>query len=139
MMCFINYNCIFIVWVKRMFDPVYWAKGVTCRCCLSIQLWMCSNLCLSEGSCFQVGHSSLDEGSGFSGCYASHIILDKGIAIFKIEDNVPDRLVAPINCALATMVNAISSIPPEKAWYQTALIQVIVHRSALQVTDSKWE
>ena len=28
----------------------------------------------------------------------------------KVPDNIPDKLAAPINCALGTMVNAVSSL-----------------------------
>ena len=72
----------------------------------------------------QYGHLSLsNHGAGFNGCYASHIVLCPGTAIFRLPDHVSDRLAAPINCALATMVNAVESIPLNPH-YKVAVIQV---------------
>lgn len=52
----------------------------------------------------------LSDGTGWNGCYASHILLRKGTHVAKLPDNVPSRIAAPLNCALATMVNAVSPV-----------------------------
>jgi D-arabinose 1-dehydrogenase-like Zn-dependent alcohol dehydrogenase len=53
----------------------------------------------------------MNNGSGFNGCYATHIVLRKGTTIIKIPDEISDNLAASINCALATMVNCVTQIP----------------------------
>ena len=81
----------------------------------------------------QYGHSLLSNGTGWNGCYASHIVLRKGTHVTKLPDNLPSRIAAPLNCALATMVNAVSpvvdldSLEKERKLNgkKTALIQVI--------------
>ncbi|XP_013399465.1 uncharacterized protein LOC106165700 [Lingula anatina] len=60
---------------------------------------------------FKYGHAQLADGTGFNGCYATHIVLRPGTHLVKIPDHVTDRMAAPINCALATMVNVMNSIP----------------------------
>ena len=62
---------------------------------------------------FKYGHATLQNGTGFNGCYASHIVLRKGTTIIKLPDAINDRLGASINCALATMVNCVEQIPWE--------------------------
>lgn len=57
---------------------------------------------------FKYGHASIHKGTGLNGCYASHIHIRKGTHMVKVPDRVPDNWVAPANCALATMVNAVS-------------------------------
>lgn len=77
---------------------------------------------------FQYGHQLVSSGCGFNGCYASHIVLESGTAVYRIPSDLSDLVVVPINCALATMVNAVSCIPqnntPGSASTRTALIQV---------------
>ncbi|XP_065056164.1 L-threonine 3-dehydrogenase-like [Rhopilema esculentum] len=65
----------------------------------------------------QIGHRSTE----LSGCYASHIILLPGTHVVKLPDNIPNKIAAPLNCALATMVNAISYSNPSMK--SSALVQ----------------
>jgi threonine dehydrogenase-like Zn-dependent dehydrogenase len=53
----------------------------------------------------------LTDGSGLNGGYASHILLRRGTAVFAVPDELSDELVAPANCALATIVNVLSDLP----------------------------
>ncbi len=69
---------------------------------------------------FKYGHASVQDGSGLNGCYASHILLRPGTQIVPVPDTVSDVVAAPANCALATMVSALSD-PPTPC--RTALIQ----------------
>ena len=48
---------------------------------------------------------------GWSGCYASHIVLHQGTFCVQIPGHIPDSIAAPINCAVATVVNAVSQLP----------------------------
>lgn len=54
----------------------------------------------------KVGHTSLAVKQGLNGCYASHIILGPGHHVVPIPDVLSDRVAAPINCALATVMHA---------------------------------
>jgi putative phosphonate catabolism associated alcohol dehydrogenase len=60
---------------------------------------------------FKYGHAPLADGSGLNGCYASHILLRPGTHIVPVPDELPDSVVAPANCALATVINAVSLLP----------------------------
>lgn len=51
--------------------------------------------------------SSLPPSHGLAGTYGTHILLTSGSAVFRVPDAIPDALASPINCALATMANAI--------------------------------
>ena len=52
----------------------------------------------------------MGDGTGWNGCYATHIVIRKGTHVVKLPENIPSNLAAPINCALGTMVNALSSL-----------------------------
>lgn len=54
----------------------------------------------------KVGHTPLPFNQGLNGCYASHIILGQGHHIVPIPDELSDRVAAPVNCALATVMHA---------------------------------
>ena len=69
--------------------------------------------------------SLTDHGDGFNGCFASHIVLRPGTAVFPIPAGVSDQAAAPINCALATMVNAVNAIPKPKEGEGEAVVQVM--------------
>ncbi len=51
----------------------------------------------------------MNNGTGWNGCYATHIVIRKGTHVVKVPENIPNNLAAPVNCALGTMVNALSS------------------------------
>lgn len=53
----------------------------------------------------------MDNGTGFNGCYASHIIIRAGTEIIKLPDEINDGIASTINCALATMVNCVDQLP----------------------------
>ena len=62
-------------------------------------------------------------------------MLRKGTHVTKLPDNLPSRIAAPLNCALATMVNAVGPVVDlnclekerELNGKKTALIQVTFH------------
>ena len=71
-----------------------------CRPCLDWELpQKCERL-------FKYGHAPMGSGTGFIGCYASHIVLRAGTTVIPLPDSVTDAMAAPANCALATMVAA---------------------------------
>lgn len=59
---------------------------------------------------FKYGHASIHNGTGLNGCYSTHILIRKGTHLVKIPSSISDEVAVPANCALATMVNAISKI-----------------------------
>jgi len=89
-------------------DRLTWSIADSCGTCPA---------CVEHGlpekchSLFKYGHAALSDGSGLNGSYASHILLRSGTHIVKISGGLSDRVVAPANCALATMVNAVSRLP----------------------------
>lgn len=86
-------------------DRVTWTIADSCGKCPA-----CTEYGLPEkcDELFKYGHASVDNGSGLNGCYATHIHIRRGTHMVKIPDNVSHAAAAPANCALATMVNAVS-------------------------------
>ena len=76
---------------------------------------------------FQYGHALLSNETGLNGCYASHIVLRRGTHVAKVPPQVSDMVASPLNCALATMVNAVGGLNNERIQSyrrRSALIQV---------------
>lgn len=89
----------------------------SCEFCLNDLSQKCVKL-------FKYGHAAMSSGTGFNGCYATHIIIRKGTHMIKLPDEISDGLAATINCALATMVNCVDQIPENvKRSAKKALIQ----------------
>ena len=61
-------------------------------------------------SLFKYGHADMNSGTGWNGCYATHLVIRKGTHIVKLPDNVPDKIGATLNCALASMTNAVEPL-----------------------------
>jgi len=87
---------------------VTWSLTDSCGCCAPCDSWSLPQKC---ESLFKYGHASMDDASGLNGCYASHILLRPGTTVLPVPDTLPDELVAPANCALATIANALSELP----------------------------
>lgn len=96
---------------------VTWSLTDSCGNCRSCEHWHLPQKC---ESLFKYGHADLNDGSGLNGCYASHILLRAGTTILPVPQALPDELVAPANCALATIANALSELPSS---CDSALIQ----------------
>lgn len=52
----------------------------------------------------------MDNGTGWNGCYATHLVIREGTHIVKLPDNIPDKIGATLNCALASMTNAVEPL-----------------------------
>lgn len=87
---------------------VTWSLADSCKQCTPCLEWDLPQKC---DKLFKYGHASLSNGSGLNGCYASHVILRPGTEIVGVPDSVTDRMAAPANCALATMVAATERVP----------------------------
>ena len=98
-------------------DRVTWTSAASCGVCAPCHDWRLPQKCMEL---FKYGHSPLDDGSGLNGCYASHVLLRRGTSIFRVSDRLSDSVVAPVNCALATMVCATEVLPTP---CRTAVVQ----------------
>jgi putative phosphonate catabolism associated alcohol dehydrogenase len=87
---------------------VTWTLADSCGDCLACTDFRLPQKCTSL---FKYGHAALANGSGLNGGYASHIVLRRGTAIFEVPDALSDAIVAPANCALATIVNVLAELP----------------------------
>lgn len=87
---------------------VTWSLADSCGHCAA-----CTDFDLPQkcDALFKYGHAAMDDGSGLNGCYASHIVLRAGTAVFPVPARLPDAAVVPANCSLATMVNVLEAIP----------------------------
>ena len=86
-------------------DRVTWTIADSCGHCPA-----CIDYALPEkcNEVFKYGHASINNGSGLNGSYATHIHIRGGTHMVKVPKSVSNSAVAPANCALATMVNAVS-------------------------------
>ena len=89
-------------------DRVTWTIADSCGTCPACTEHKLPQKCQSL---FKYGHAPNSDGTGFNGCYASHIVLRQGTHIVKVPDSLPDRVVVSANCALATVINAVSRFP----------------------------
>ena len=90
-------------------DRVTWSIADNCGACP-----FCTDYGLPEkcDQLFKYGHATTADGYGLNGTYASHVILRRGTRIVPVSDLLADSLVAPANCALATVTNVLSQLPP---------------------------
>lgn len=58
---------------------------------------------------FKYGHERLTPERPLSGGFASHCVLVPGSAVVPVPDGLPDAVVCPANCAVATAVAALRS------------------------------
>ncbi|KAK3733252.1 hypothetical protein QZH41_011094 [Actinostola sp. cb2023] len=78
---------------------------------------------------FKYGWSVLSNGTGANGCFATHVVIRKGTHVARVPSEISNKVAAPINCALATMVYATAgviemlSLDKECKRVKTALIQ----------------
>jgi alcohol dehydrogenase len=90
----------------RVGDRVTWSIAASCGLC---------RYCTSgiPQKCERVrkyGHLSLKEHPHLTGGYSEYIYIMPGTAVFKVPSDLPDPVLAPVNCTLATAVNAVKSI-----------------------------
>ncbi len=87
---------------------VTWTLADSCGECSSCTQWELPQKC---DRLFKYGHAALSDQSGLNGCYATHILLRPGTSILPVPESLPDAIVAPANCALATIINALEVRP----------------------------
>lgn len=94
-------------WLGRR---VSWSLVDSCGSCRPCTEWRLPQKC---ENLLKYGHAPLTAGGGLHGCYASHLTLRRGTHLVEVPDTLPDAVVAPANCALATMVAVLETLPPE--------------------------
>jgi putative phosphonate catabolism associated alcohol dehydrogenase len=87
---------------------VTWTLADGCGNCDPCTSWQLPQKCVHL---FKYGHAGVGDGSGLNGCYASHILLRPGTSIFQVPEGLPDACVAPANCALAPLIQALENLP----------------------------
>jgi putative phosphonate catabolism associated alcohol dehydrogenase len=100
-------------------ERVTWTLADSCGHCSPCARWGLPQKC---ERLFKYGHAALADGTGLNGCYASHILLRPGTTVLPVPESLPDSVAAPANCALATIVNALETLPDpcERALVQGA-------------------
>ena len=96
---------------------VTWSLADSCGTCPACSEYRLPQKC---ASLFKYGHAAVRDGTGLNGGYASHIVLRRGTAVFEVPEPLSDAAVAPVNCALATIVNVLGTLPRP---CRTALVQ----------------
>jgi putative phosphonate catabolism associated alcohol dehydrogenase len=87
---------------------ITWTLADSCGHCSACSAWHLPQKC---ERLFKYGHAPWQEGTGLNGCYATHLLLRPGTTIVAVPDDLSDALVAPANCALATVIHGLSSLP----------------------------
>ena len=82
---------------------ITWTLADSCGVCRPCRDWALPQKC---ERLFKYGHAPLNDGTGFNGTYASHVVLRAGTTLLELPDAVTDEMAASANCALATMVAA---------------------------------
>ena len=94
-------------WVERR---ITWTLTDSCALCDPCTRWNLPQKC---ERLFKYGHGGLSDGSGLNGCYATHVVLRSGTHLVPVPNSLSDAMVAPANCALATMIAVIESLPTQ--------------------------
>jgi putative phosphonate catabolism associated alcohol dehydrogenase len=95
-------------------DPAWLGKRVTwtladsCGACRPCTEWGLPQKC---ERLFKYGHASMKGSGALSGCYSTHILLRPGTTLCEVPEGVPDAMAAPANCALATAIAVVESVP----------------------------
>jgi len=88
-------------------DRITWTIMISCGRCYYCGMKKLPQKCLHL---FKYGHESCQHPPHLNGGMAEYIYLKPGTGIFKIPEGLSDEEVAPVNCALATVVNGLESI-----------------------------
>jgi len=101
---------------------VTWGVCDSCDKCFYCKLNL-QNKCIKV---LKMGHTEMTQADLF-GTYSSHVLIRAGVPVVALPGVLTPQLAAPINCALATMVNAMSQLPntldPGAPGARTALVQ----------------
>jgi len=90
-------------------DRVSWSIMAACGGCFYCTRGLpqkCSDL-------RKYGHRCIHDWPGLTGGYAEAVYLYPGTTVYKVPPHLPDAVVAPANCALATVINGLETIGVE--------------------------
>ena len=113
-------------WMLSPGDRISWSLSDSCGKCDECRVHRLPAKC---DDLRKYGHARLDTGaamSAWSGCYATHILLTRGTHVTKLpsREALPDTYVAPANCALATVANALDvQRMPRYGYNSSAVVQ----------------
>ena len=96
----------------RQGDRIVWSLTTSCGAC---HYCVHKNLPQKCETMFKYGHAQCIGEDALSGGFASHIQLKAGTTIYHIPEAIEDEEAAPINCALATVINGLETIGTNKA------------------------
>ena len=68
--------------------------------------WALKGMRQKSPDVFKYGHEKITDEAYCSGGLSSHIVLKQGTCIAKVPKRIPDEVLAPVGCSLATMVGA---------------------------------
>ncbi len=91
----------------RIGDRIVWSLTTSCGVC---HLCVNKNIPQKCETLFKYGHAQCVGENQLSGGFATHIQLKSGSTIFHIPEVITDVEAAPINCALATVINGLNKI-----------------------------
>ncbi|MFQ6012041.1 MAG: zinc-binding dehydrogenase [Thermoplasmata archaeon] len=84
-------------------DRVTWSYIWTCGTCRFCNILKEPTSCLNR---FTYGLGvACDRAPHFTGGFAEYIYLQPGTSVFRVPDTLSDEVIAPVNCALVTMVH----------------------------------
>jgi putative phosphonate catabolism associated alcohol dehydrogenase len=86
-------------------DRVTWSIMAACGRCKPCTAWDLPQKC---DRLFKYGHARSEAPHFLNGGFAEYIRLRPGTAIYRIPDAVTDAEAAPLNCALATVVDGLN-------------------------------
>lgn len=88
-------------------DRITWSVATSCGRCRPCASYGLPQKCATVKKYGHAPWRGGRPGEGFAGTYASHVLLTAGSAVCRVPPSIPDAVASPINCALATMVNAV--------------------------------
>ncbi len=88
-------------------DRITWTVMASCGRCYYCCIKQISQKCIHL---YKYGHESCMDPPHLNGGLAEYIYIQSGTGVFKVPDELSDKEVTPINCALATMVNGLDTI-----------------------------
>ena len=88
-------------------DRVTWSIMASCGAC---QYCNSRNLPQKCERLFKYGHARSEGPHDLNGCFAEYIHLRPGTVIYRLPESVSDVEVAPLNCALATVLGGLELI-----------------------------
>ena len=89
----------------RVDDRVTWSTSITCGYCDRCQ----EGIPQKCRSLRKYGHELAKGRTALSGGLAEFVLLQPGSSVIKLQPDIPDEVVCPVNCATATVAAAIRS------------------------------